>query len=588
MATDLLEVTLETLTPIWTGGTNGKADRLHITGIMGSLRWWYEMIVRGLGGRACDPSKGSCIYDPDAPSSSLCDVCKVFGATGWARRFRLVINDERQLRPDHLYDRRPIASQTYKNRSGKTVTPTWYLNGPPLSGHIDIQIIATDRQFPVEVIGALLQFLADWASVGAKPQMGLGTITISPHQETQYLTTYLANHITPLSKDNKSPSFSLRDMFFVGMSAERFPPNETFNLKYDLRRLFQSNRNLRHFVMGTVEGERQGTQIMITNPHNNNTSLRVWGWIPEEVSQFGTSREQVIKLIHSRLTTNSAHSHYKVNYWREFNSIRDTTQIQYINPQEFLDKSSERCQMIRDYIIYEAQKNLSSISELKEIEQQVQARTGRDKREVEEVARQKRQAIIKASHSPSTVYQFLAATKEADATAFRTEWQSRNENVTHSIDMNVEAPEIDLALLPTGSFVLQFTFTLARPYISRDEQDFYIIDNPIRKEKVFELPYIAPTSWKGGLRAALWRLGFNSQDEAIYRLFGNEKGEENQDELHAGRLYFFPTFFTQKSLEIINPHDRERRVGKNPILFESVPGGVKGGNRKFHFALRAI
>ena len=94
---------------------------------------------------------------------------------------------------------------------------------------------------------------------------------------------------------------------------------------------------------------------------------------------------------------------------------------------------------------------------------------------------------------------------------------------------NIESPEIDLALLPTGSFVLQFTFTLAQPYISRDEQDFYIIDNPIRKEKVSGLPYMAPTSWKGSLRAALWQLGSRAQDEAISRLFGNEKGEENQD-----------------------------------------------------------
>jgi CRISPR-associated protein Cmr1 len=330
MATNSLEVTLSTVTPIWTGGVDGTCDRLHITGIMGSLRWWYEVIVRGLGGWACDPSKHSCQYDPNKPSSGLCDVCKVFGATGWARRFRLIINSEAQLKPDHLYDRRPIASQRHTNHFGRTVIPTWYLNGPPLSGHVDIQIIATDKQFPIEVIGNLLQFLADWASIGAKAQMGLGAINIAPPQKTQYLTTYLVDHLTPVPQDDISPS--LRDMFFVGMSAERFPPNETFNLKYDLRRLFHSNRSLRHFVMGTVENERQGTKVMITNPYNNNTSLRVWGWIPEEVNKFGTSREQVIKLIHSYLIT-----HHKVNYWREFNSTRDTTGIQYTNAQEFLE-----------------------------------------------------------------------------------------------------------------------------------------------------------------------------------------------------------------------------------------------------------
>ncbi len=328
-----LKIKLRTITPLWTGGTNGQADRLHMTSIVGSLRWWYEVLVRGLNGRACDPSKHSCRYDLKEPYSGLCDVCKVFGATGWARRFRLSIKDESQLRPDHSHPTHiSLISRNYINYSGKTITPKWYLNRPPLSGHIDIQITATDQQFPVEVIGDLLQFVADWASLGAKPQMGLGVvdIDIAPPQQGQYLTTYLAQHITPVSEDNVFPS--LRYMFFAGMSAESFPLSEAFNLKYDLRRLFQSNQNLRHFVMGTVKNERQGTKIMITNPYNNNTALRVWGWIPKEVSKFGTSREQVIAQIYAHLRTHST-----INYWREFNSVRDTTQRQYTNPQEFVE-----------------------------------------------------------------------------------------------------------------------------------------------------------------------------------------------------------------------------------------------------------
>ena len=36
---------LTTLTPLWTGGVSGRCDRLHETGIIGSLRW----VVRGGG-----------------------------------------------------------------------------------------------------------------------------------------------------------------------------------------------------------------------------------------------------------------------------------------------------------------------------------------------------------------------------------------------------------------------------------------------------------------------------------------------------------------------------------------------------------
>ena len=53
--TEPLEITLRTLTPLWTGGVDGTSDRLHATGIIGSLRWWYEAMVHGMGGYVSDP-----------------------------------------------------------------------------------------------------------------------------------------------------------------------------------------------------------------------------------------------------------------------------------------------------------------------------------------------------------------------------------------------------------------------------------------------------------------------------------------------------------------------------------------------------
>lgn len=209
----------------------------------------------------------------------------------------------------------------------------------------------------------------------------------------------------------------------------------------------------------------------------------------------------------------------------------------------------------------------------------------------------------------------------------------------------------DLATLPHYSFALEFQFVLARPYLSQDDDAFYVIDNPVRKDKVFKVPYVAPTSWKGSLRAAATQglleaftelLPKNRPAEEAEReellatlwaerarrvvLFGNEKGNDaaflnrwlasrllpeqpGEDERkrgkqveqeakrfgedfenyliehsyrtekiegRQGRLFCFPTFFDRIGLEIINPHDRERRVGKNPILFECVPAGAKG------------
>lgn len=57
MMNEPLTINLKTLTPLWTGGADGKSDRLHATGIIGSLRWWYEVVVRELGLKK-DSNKG--------------------------------------------------------------------------------------------------------------------------------------------------------------------------------------------------------------------------------------------------------------------------------------------------------------------------------------------------------------------------------------------------------------------------------------------------------------------------------------------------------------------------------------------------
>lgn len=140
-------------------------------------------------------------------------------------------------------------------------------------------------------------------------------------------------------------------------------------------------------------------------------------------------------------------------------------------------------------------------------------------------------------------------------------------------------PDFADVIFPKGSFWLKFDFSLARPYLSRDDVDFHICDNPVRKDKVFKIPMISSTSWKGNLRWAIRiqrELMGKSDDEVVLRLFGNEKGEEETEKLHSGRLQFYPTFFNDIGMEVINPHDREKRAGKMPIYFESAPPEAKG------------
>jgi len=133
----------------------------------------------------------------------------------------------------------------------------------------------------------------------------------------------------------------------------------------------------------------------------------------------------------------------------------------------------------------------------------------------------------------------------------------------------------DLANLPEYSFFLYLPFTLAAPYLSKDDEPFYIHENPVRKESVFHIPMVSATGWKGALRAALrYTLGVDDADERLLRLCGNPKGE--QSEFRRGRLTFFPTFFDQLSVDVINPHHRHTGSGSQPIALEQVPAKAKG------------
>lgn len=80
----VVTIKIKTLTPLWTGDENGKNTILRETGLIGSLRWWYEIVVKGLGGKACDPTDTE--SEVKCKDEKHCDVCKLFGCTGWARK----------------------------------------------------------------------------------------------------------------------------------------------------------------------------------------------------------------------------------------------------------------------------------------------------------------------------------------------------------------------------------------------------------------------------------------------------------------------------------------------------------------------
>jgi len=149
--------------------------------------------------------------------------------------------------------------------------------------------------------------------------------------------------------------------------------------------------------------------------------------------------------------------------------------------------------------------------------------------------------------------------------------------------------------LPDSSWLaIEVAFTLRTPWYSKDDRPFHVLDNPLRKDRVFGVPYMPAASWKGLLRwACRMQAGLHDylsqhggaldgwKDAAwIVHLFGNEKAKDNEkvraNDLQQGALVFCPTWFDKIRFEVINPHTCERRAGTQPIYYEVVPADTKG------------
>lgn len=229
-----------------------------------------------------------------------------------------------------------------------------------------------------------------------------------------------------------------------------------------------------------------------------------------------------------------------------------------------------------DYYAFQKEQLGNPLSELEqasvELEQAKKQKNNKDARQQAE--RKIEQAAVKAVQiEPLLSYLWYEAQGSELKNPIRDAWKKRLTANSIPSEFQFLPTLSDLDRLPSLSFMLRVPFNLRKPYLSKDDRTFHILDNPVRKDKVFQTPMVASTSWKGALRAALWQLGYQKEDEQIIRLFGDAREDETGQ---AGRLYFYPTFFDKIGLEVINPHDRKKGTGKNPILIESVPGGEKG------------
>ena len=112
---------VKTLTPMWTGDIDGKSDRsIQLPGLMGSLRWWWEVLLRGVSANIGEPNESSAHDHP---------VNELFGTTDLRRAFRLQIQED-ALHTALIAQR---ITSTYKD---------WFFKSNALAGTFKAEIIS--------------------------------------------------------------------------------------------------------------------------------------------------------------------------------------------------------------------------------------------------------------------------------------------------------------------------------------------------------------------------------------------------------------------------------------------------------------
>ena len=155
----------------------------------------------------------------------------------------------------------------------------------------------------------------------------------------------------------------------------------------------------------------------------------------------------------------------------------------------------------------------------------------------------------------------------------------------------------DLALFPPGSAAVTLRFRLLTPLLTRDDDPFYLFDNPVRKDHIFGVPYLAAASVKGLTSDAYQRgfpaetpwveLGKDDQSRTLRyradqpracRLFGVASDDNERQASEAGRLNVQPVWFSHVQYLVMNPTKTDGSgIGTQPIQFEAVaPMDEKG------------
>jgi len=311
---------IKTLTPLWTGGSDGKMDRVHETGIIGSIRWWYEVIARGLGYYICDPtSDNRCKLsgkekDRKERISKLCPACYLFGTTGWKRMFNLpvTIDGKQSVRGNEPFSQ-ATTSKINWNWLSKIFEKN--LDDRDFFGSLELRVLPRcDRHQIEEQLKAVLSIMSNFGSLGAKPQFGYGLFELADHTEETKESLRMINRFLKencfIKKSDDKKGFSLKNYWKIEAEVGKsLPPANleylsnkgkdvyipmSFDVRYMLRKEYLgkcgSKRATAEIFGGTKE-DKWASKVFVSsfykeNQQNDKYKLRIWGFTGRSVPEI--------------------------------------------------------------------------------------------------------------------------------------------------------------------------------------------------------------------------------------------------------------------------------------------------------------
>jgi CRISPR-associated protein Cmr1 len=311
---------IKTLTPLWTGGSDGKMDRIHETGIIGSIRWWYEVIIRGLGYHVCDPTSdnhcklsGKEVNDNER-ISKLCPACYLFGTTGWKRMFNLHLTVD---------GKQPVkGNEPFSQATTNNINKNWLkrvfeknLDDRNFFGSLELRVLPRcDRHQIEEQLKAVLSIMSNFGSLGAKPQFGYGLFELADHTEEPRESLRKINRFLKdncfVKRNDGMEGYSLKNYWkieaeagkplppanlkYLGSEVKDFYIPMSFDVRYTLRKEYLGkcrSKKATAEIFGGTKGDKWASKVFVSSfykedQQNEKYKLRIWGFTPRAVSEI--------------------------------------------------------------------------------------------------------------------------------------------------------------------------------------------------------------------------------------------------------------------------------------------------------------